>query len=747
MMSDRGHQARRVRQALFRSGSAVVFLTVAFGLPISAAAAESGGAAPQMIEELVVTAEKRQESLQDIPASISAFSGDRIAQSGARSIVDVQFLAAGLNFGQDRAGVLRTSIRGISSNVGPESAVAVHLDGVYLGNRYDQVGAFFDVKRMEVLRGPQGTLYGRNATGGALNIITNDPTASSEAGAQITYGNYSLLETEGYASGPLLGDRVLGRVAFKTSDLPGYGRNLFSGEKVNGNLSSSGRAKLDIRVTDDLIVKLSADYARNQSTYADEVSRIFSAVPLMPEARGQFEATGFDSNRNRANYQDARAWGGSAKVEWDLGYATVTSLTGYRRVDKDGAVDIDGTPEDAGYWRTAHQRNNEVSQEVNVASAAESKLRWIVGAFYYRNNLGQFNDIPLPLLNSATASPEIFSNLISYRTNAYAFYGQATYPIFENLKLTLGGRYSDEKNHDLETRQVLPGAMTTLDASNSSHAFTPRVSLEWHVTDDVNAYATYAKGFKSGGFNPGTNDPSNFRPEHVANYEVGLKSMFLDRRVLLNLAAFYMKYDDLQVSTRVLIPPGTPATRVVNAASATIKGVEAEFRASAGAHLSFDGNLAYLDARYDDFNQASDPVGATTYPFDVPPGARARSATGNQMMGAPKWSVNAGAEYAFDLADWEGAFRLEYAYQSTVYFTPWEDLRGAKQGPAGVINARLTLNSADEDWSVSFWGRNLTDERIYSNLAEFNDGAFTGLFRSATYRPPRTFGVTVGKHF
>jgi iron complex outermembrane receptor protein len=720
----------------------VLALGVATGFSPSTASAQEAAPDAQVIEELVVTAEKREQNLQEVPAAISAFSGDRIEKSGIRNIVDIQFLAAGLNFGQDRDGVLRTSIRGISSNVGVESAVATHLDGVYLANRYDQTGAFFDVARVEVLRGPQGTLYGRNATGGAINIITRDPAREAEAGGQVTFGNYNLIETEGFVTGPILDEKVRGRIAFKTTDLPGYGRNKYDGSRVNGSATTSGRAKLDIDASDAVRVQLSADYTHLQSTLADEISRVFPEVPLQVESLGFVLPREYDSNRSRPNNQDVVAYGGRAKVDWDLGPVTLTSLTGYRRVNSNSTFDIDGTPFDIAYFKFNRKRSAEVTQEFNLSSNGEGPFRWILGAYYLDNEVKGAYQVPIPVFGL-----EIVSNLISYRTKAYAAFAQASYDFSPSLSLTVGGRYSEESSKDYETRQIFVGApIATQRLDNSASSFTPKVSLQWKATDDINLYATYAKGFKSGGLNPGAFDGSNFAPEKVTNYEVGLKSLLFDRALMINIAAFYMDYTDLQVNTTVIIPPGIPAVRIVNAAKAEIKGLEADFRAVLGEGFSFDGNLSLLDAKYVDFAGAVDPIGPSTFPFDVPVGARTRSASGNRMSSAPKFSTNLGAEYRFsEVGSWTPTLRGEYSYQSRVYYTPFEDLRDVSQKPVGVFNARLEFRDESEGWTAAVWGRNLTDERMINDATELS--ASQGQFREQTYRPPRTFGVTVGKSF
>lgn len=700
--------------------------------------------AQRQMDVIIVTAEKVEQNLQDVPISIAAFRGDRIEKSGARSVEDIQFLAAGLNFGTDRDGVLRTSIRGISSNVGNESAVATHRDGVYLADRYDQISAFFDLERVEVLRGPQGTLYGRNATGGAINIITKDPTSAPEAGLKLTVGNYGLIATEGFGSGPL-GNSVRGRIAFKSTSLDGYGRNLSSGEGVNGNSLVAGRAKLDFEISDNSELQLAADYADRRSTTANEVSRAFAELPLLQESTGFVLARGFDSNRTRPTFQSVEAYGGHARLNWDIGFATLTSLTGYRRISTNTPLDVDGNPFEIVHFAFNKRRAREITQELNLSSSGGQALTWIVGAFYFNNRLSGAYDVVLPVFGDFVIRQE----LIKYDTDAFAVFGQATYDLTQDLSFTVGARYSDETSEDLETRQFLingEGALLTQELSNSASSFTPKVSLLLRATDDINLYATYAKGFKAGGLNPGLFDGSDFKPERVTNYEIGLKSLLFGRNLMLNVSAFYMDYTDLQVNSFVVIPPGIPALQIVNAAAANIKGVEAEFNVLLGSRFSIDGNVALLDANYTDFDEALDPIGPTSFPFTEPLGARTRSASGNRVVSSPEFSANLGAEYTLsDVGDWTPTLRGEFSYQSRIYFTPFEGLRNTSQPPVSVINAQLEFANERDGWTIAIWGRNLTDELMVSNLVEL--AASQGPFQERNYRPPQTYGFTLGKEF
>ncbi|MBL7097293.1 MAG: TonB-dependent receptor [Alphaproteobacteria bacterium] len=721
----------------------------------------------------MVTAQKRTEDVRDVAASINAFSGDRLIESGIKNIEDLQFLSAGLEFGHDRSGNLSTSIRGISSNIGTESGVAMHLDGVYLANNLDRTGAFFDVARLEVLRGPQGTLYGRNATGGAINIITKDPTADTEIGGRVTFGNYDLIETEGFLSGPIISDKVLARFSFKTSNLPGYGIDIYNGERINGADSVSLRGKLIADVTSDITVRLSVDYYRSISSDDDQVARVNPAIPLGPEARGYFEPTGFNSNANPPDRQDTRTLGASARIDWDLGFASLSSLTGYRTMDRGDRIDIDGTNENCCYFKKDNSHNIEVTEELNLTSAGTGPFQWIAGIYFYSNHYTADRDVPIP--NIALAFPpgtppavialnsEIFAGVNGYNTNAYAFFGEASYQLLDNLKLTVGGRYSHESSSDDEFKQPPVGyhqcpaaPCTVIVPPINSSAFTPKATLQYNFAEDIMAYATYSQGFKSGGYNVGNNDPISFKPEKVKNYEIGAKATLFGGMLQANLALFDMEYTDLQVRTVVITSSGTPSGRVVNADSARIRGAELDFFGAPLDYLTVDGNMSFLDTDYTKFPQAADPV--------LPAAVSVLGATGNQLVQAPRFTSNLGANLSFPVYSWSGIFRVEWSHSSTVYYTPFNThppalpapyaalfpfaLRNDWQNPYDIINLRLSFTNKDQDWDVALWGKNLNDALVISSLGEATDTpVFTGSFTTRTFRPPRTFGITISKNF
>lgn len=690
--------------------------------------------------EIIVTATKRTESLKDIPISISAFDGGRLQESGVKNIEDVQFLNAGLTLGHERSGELRISIRGISSNVGLEGGVAVHEDGVYLSQRLDQSRAYFDVSRLEVLRGPQGTLYGRNATGGAVNIITNDPTQVLEGGALVTFGNYGLIEGEAFASGPM-NDQVAARIAVKVSNLPGYGYNFYTRGRVNGEDSTSVRMKIAYKPVDAITLKLTGEYSNTNSNYDDQIARLFPTTPLATEINGFVPPTGFDSNTNYPDEQHTKIGAVTLRGEFDLGFANITSITGYRKLSRAAPIDIDGSPQDRAAFLHNNSSNKQFSQEFDIASKENGSIDWLIGGYYFNNVNRQDRDVILTL----TGGSHILNSVQPYQTIAYAGFGEVGIRFSKTLKLTLGGRYSSETSKLDEKRSL--STTSTIHGRGTWNSFTPKAALSWEVTPRATAYATVSRGFKSGGFNPGTFVAKSFAPEYVTNYEVGVKGTAIGGALRFSLAAFYMKYTDLQVQTYVNTT-GVPQSLIVNAANATIKGVEGDFLIKPIQRFSIDGNFSVLNAKYDHFLFADASI-------PPPPGGAApdsngnRDVSGNRMVNAPPFSANVGATYEAPVGiDWKIQLRGELSYYGRNYFTPLENFRGVSQSPYTLVNARLGIKQdRDTGWNFAVFVRNITDKRVAGFMLENYGVPYTGIFKATTFKPPRTYGVSAGYRF
>lgn len=692
------------------------------------AASETAGP----IEEIIVTATRRAQNVQDVPISMNVFSGERLEESRVENMQDIQFLAAGVHV-TDALGSMRITIRGIGVNQlngTAESGSATHRDGVYLGNFSDVGMGFFDVERIEILRGPQGTLYGRNATGGAVNIISRAPTDSFEAGGRVTVGNYSLVETEGYAGGPIVEGRLNGRLAFLTRKNDGYTENLFNGDGYNNADTAAVRARLRYQPRDDLQVDLIADYGRDDGIPVGVVRRGVGVTQLVGEQLGgTFPEGERKVNLDDGQKNDKTSWGMTADVQWDLPWATLKSLTAYRDNSVDFINDYDGTDAKVGTINLLTRDVEQVSQEFTLASTNE-KLDWVAGLYYYGSDYSQVIDsVRLYNINSEV---DVFSD----ETNdAYAAFGEGTYHFTDRLSLTLGARYGYEKKA-LDARVTFNGTQTGRDdLSDDWTAFTPKGALNYAFSDTVMGYVTIGKGFKAGGYNSDATQGRPYDPEEVINYEVGTKTELFDRRLRANLALFYMDYDDLQVFTRDNDPvTGGTVDVVTNAAQSVIKGVELDLQAQLATRLSVDGTVSYLNAQYDDWTDAIDVARGGT--FDV---------SGNPLIHTPKWAVNLGASYGIPLGNWGQAWlRAEYSHMSRVYFTPFAgvDAPETTQEPYDLINASLRVEDLGNRWTLTLWSKNLTDELVQST-GRPGGGALTGLITYVNYLPPRTYGATL----
>ncbi len=686
-----------------------------------------------VLEEIIVTATRRAASMQDVPVSISAYSGNKLKESGVNNVQDLQFLTAGLQV-HTLSGKARIALRGVGSdiiNVGAESGVAMHLDGVYIAQQHEVGLGFFDVERIEVLRGPQGTLYGRNATGGAVNVISKSPTQEFEAGASVTIGNYNHIETEGYISGPLAGDKLTARVVFKTREHDGYTLNIFDGDRLDEEGLSAARASLRYEPSPDFRVDVIADVARDHSMPSSVVTRVPGGDPLPFELGGGELPTGRAVNHNDEDVVRTDAWGLSAKLLWDTEDFTLSSLSAYRDSYRFMRQEVDGGNTSLTWVAGEHNNTWQFSQEMTIASAGDSDLEWIAGAYYFHGFVSQFGDVFVPL--QVTYSADYF------KTDAYAAFAEASYPVLDRLTLTLGGRYSYEK-------KAIAGALIIplLDSvdfqalEDSWSAFSPKVALTYEINDDVSAYATVSKGFKAGGYNGGFGVAANplgaYDPEKATNYEVGVKAGLLDGRVQANLSLFHMDYTELQVSARRIVPGADlEVTAVQNAASSRIRGAELEVQARLTEQFSVDINAAYLDAIFKNWPDAATLIGTS------------QDVSGFQLLNAPKWAINAGAAYTMPVGSWGYAsLRGEYAYKSRVYFDPFENL-DASQEAVGMLNGRLTLEDADGNWSIAAWVKNATNEFVASRRTV----GITAEVVSATtlLLAPRTYGLTVSYNF
>ncbi|HEX2594096.1 MAG TPA: TonB-dependent receptor [Rhizomicrobium sp.] len=703
------------------------YLLGAAVLPVLAGSSVIGSALPvsaaEPIEVVYVTAEKRSEEIQKVPAAISALDDEALRRSHVDTMAGIENMVPNVQFGSGDAAAL-ISIRGISTLVlgpGEDPGVAVHLDGVYLGRAQYQNAAFYDVSRVEVLRGPQGTVNGRNATGGAINIITQEPTFDFGGYADVSFGNYNLVKTTGAVGGPI-SDSTAWRVAWRTENHKGYTPNTNTDEFLDGANEQSVRAellsKLDSRT--ELLLTVDGDFA-DTGGYANIVLGTVTGLPLPAEALGGTIAAGRRVSANDPAYYRREVYGASAKFTVDFDDVLLTSTTGYRQMRERSAVDLDGTSFD--FMHAKYTRNqNQFSEELNIVSDTDSRLKWLAGLYYFHEhqNSDETYSFPSVGFDLSIGGPPT--------TNSYAAYAQATYALTDQIDLTAGARYTDDRKNSHEYSVIPQFAINgQADLKGNWSAVTPKFVINYKPSDDTMFYASASRGFRSGGFNIGGLQGTAFSPEFVWSYEGGMKHQSSDRRYTVNLAVFQSDYTDMQVfQIRSLL------ATVENAASATIKGVEGEFTALPTDDIRFDLNASYTDATFDQFSSV-DQAHAALGLIDL---------SGNQVPRAPRVKVNVGLEKSWTLEN-NGAFSLrgEYHYTSRVYFSEFNDPL-ISQKPVGVWNALATYETADGRYRLSAFADNIGNETIYNN--KLVGAQILGFNIISSPAPPRTFGVELG---
>jgi iron complex outermembrane recepter protein len=730
----------------------IAFFGVALGvlavsLPgIAQAQATPVAASPpsDQIEEIVVTAEKRSENLQDAAIAVTAITG---AALDARHIVDVQSLAESLpnfDFGV-YSGNAHLAMRGLgldSVNPGAEGRVAFYDDGVYISRPADVLGTFFDVSRVEALRGPQGTLYGRNATGGSINLITNDPTSTLRGYYEQTVGNFGQTIEEGAISGPIV-DRIQGRFAFQVDDHSGYGHNLVTGSQIDNARTFSFRGKLNIEISDSVDLRLSADYHKeHDANYgfhymgAGNPTATPTGVLLgAPSVADSYDIATAENPRN-----DRNIWGAAAVTTWKISDTTsLKSITGYRYSKYNDFSDATGEGFNLLPFDQVEQSNSE-SEELQLAQTND-KYNWIAGLYYFHEYIDSFSLAPL---SAGLFGGPVAEQLEGYwaggnlRTTAAAVFGEFNYHFTDKFAATAGLRYGWEKKSVIDglqfdvSRLYSPSNPLDLAATQNDsitqNAVTPKAGLNYEIAANVLSYFTVSKGYKSGGFDNGAVAPP-YGAETVWAYELGLKGQWFDRRLQSNLAAFLYEATNLQVS---VIQDTQVFTK--NAAAADAKGIEEEITAVLAKGLKADASVGYLISRYKSFTTA-DPQRPYLGPIDL---------AGRYLPQAPTTNLQAGLQQTWDTAVGALTLRGEGYYVSKIYFTPF-NVDVNSMGGNFKANAFLNYLSGDEHWSGQLYGRNLTDKKVIAYSTPTS--AFDGFPVVGYLEPPRTYGVQVGFHF
>lgn len=758
--------------------------------PISGAIAMVGATifsqavlAEYILEEVVVTAQKRAQSIQDIGIAVTAFSGDDMKELGFNTPADMAAQTPGMDI-KTTVGTQNPiiTIRGVGSNdtnANNNPSAAVHVDEVYLPSSAYLGFQLFDIERVEVLKGPQGTLYGRNSTAGAVNFITRKPTDSFEALIEATVGNFGQLDAEGFVSGPI-SDSVRGRVAVSSKQSDGHIKTIgtrgyenvggedfgtddngvprvvpdigsYQGDSKTGGLDVlSWRASIEADASDTVMISAGIHGSQDNSE-----NFIYKWKGEFLGYEGDGSSDPFDTASTILPEIDAEALGGYFRIEADFSFATLTAVTGYETLDRT-MEEEDGSP--LRFFDTVFEDDlNAFSQEIRLSNTTDNGTSWVAGFFY--------SEEEADVTKTAIATDDFLTWPVTnfeQEGEAWALFGQVEQPLSEVFKLTVGLRYTDEeKTYDggsidadpyntgilgpgpgglRDFGILVPDRTTSIDTQKWDDTdLSGKVALVYTPNDDWLVYASYSKGYKAGGFdgstitNPTSNRSDNpdlspvsgqnpilapFDSETLYAFELGFKSTLADSTLQLNGSLFNYQYEDMQVEAAVETEIGTTSIRT-NAGEAEIQGIELEawYRPLPGLDLKV--GVALLDTEVTKWDGAED--------FE-----------GNETPDSPESTFNGLARYGWQLDSGPYmAASVDFSYTDTMFKTVGNEEIG-KTDSYSLVNARLSMTGTDDNWHLALWGKNLADEEYVSNVRIFDASA-----QQLVYGMPRTYGLTL----
>lgn len=681
------------------------------------------------IADIVVTAQKREERMQNVPVAVTAFSADTLVSKGVKSLTDLGMVTPGLVFPTSGIGG-SPRIRGVGTQIsvgGNENSVAIYVDGVYFPSAGANLMGFNNIAQVAVLKGPQGTLFGRNATGGLLQITTRDPGQDFEGNAQVGYGNLNTFSGSAYAGGPL-SDGLAADIAVDYKDRQdGFGKNLFNGQKVGNSESLSLRSKWKASLGDATNATLILDYSRLKGGFP-----AYRPVPNeLPLTGVPFAGKKFDVNSDVQPWSDNEDYGASLNLTHEFSGVKLVSISAYRHGDWKFAFDSESLPLPILSANGAVP-DKMFSQELQLISTGNDRFSWALGLYYFNRKSGF---VPAHLVAPALGFLQDFST--RQNTESFAGYGQATYKVTDSTAFTLGLRLTTETKsfaaagvfHNLSPALDFPLGPTA--DSRKVTKLTWRAAVDHHINDDVMIYASYNRGFKSGGYDPTSVAVASYiKPEVLDAFEVGLKSDLLDRHLRINAAAFYYDFQDIQLNTYL---NGLPA--VYNGKSAKTYGLDLDITAVPAAGLTLTAGLGYVHDRFDDFQIARTaivPTGGITQLANI-------SADGKRLPNTPDWTVDLGIEYKVPIGGSNLTLSADYFHSDKWFSDPENRLA---QGSYSLVNASATLSFAQDRYSVRIWGKNLGNVAYASQL--FPQVPVADVL---AYAEGRTFGVTVGAKF
>ncbi|NRB37102.1 MAG: TonB-dependent receptor [Pseudomonadales bacterium] len=671
------------------------------------------------LEEVIVTATKTgPTNQQKTPLSITAIGADALRLSSLQTIKDLPLMAPGISISQN-VGYGQLYIRGIGSNsvfAGSDPSSTIHVDGVYLSRPLAVFNEFLDLQQIEVLRGPQGTLYGRNATGGTINLITKKPTQAFSFKGNVDLGSFNKRGVQATVNGAIT-QKVSANLALSALQRDGYIENIHALGSSDFNDQDRAQARMAVRyqATEHLLIDLSADYFdRDESApqFRPQVQPASNKPPLSPALTPQ-KMKDWELNIAFESSGKERSKGTALHVGWRINESSKwVFISSYRENDYSFDTDSDFSEIDALISHFSDIQS-QASQEIQYHFRNEY-LTLVSGLYWFNEDLQTAAAVDLLFLGIQPAPINTFD--IENETRASAFFIDSQYALTSELSLLLGGRYSYEEK-DFHITKNSPVTDKTVNDSWSD--FSPKLGLQWLYRENIFTYATITKGFKSGGFN--VSDGLSFEPEHLLAYEVGSKTDFLQQRLRLNSSVFYYDYTDLQVLTAI----GAGAGSIINnAADARLYGFEIELTAQVNNWWQLQSNVSFLSAEYQDYQLTI-----------------TNNAAGNTLNSAPKGSFSLISDM-YQNFNWGNLlYRVEFFWQDTVYFSALND-DVMKQDAYSLVNGSINYYSRDETWLIQLYAKNLANT-VYANAGL--DFSPTGV--NLSINEPRIVGIKASYSF
>ena len=773
------------------TGTAILALACGFALLLPWKAS-----AQQMLDEIVVTAQRRAENLQDVPISVNAFTADMVEKQRIQDFHDLGLAIPGFSINTFSKSRMNPSLRGGSSSLsgaGADGAVGMFIDDMYYGGPGDFEIDLFDVERIEVLRGPQGTLFGRNTTGGAIVVTTKDPGEELEGKLEATYGGYDLLQFRGLVSGPLT-DNLFGSLAFSSTDRDGTSFNRTTGNDIDNTNRASVRGKLRWVLDNDLEAKLSFGFSKHDESGLAR-DQIFGVnLPVTHEGLVDVGFVPETKSRVTNQFSDgdyvSEQFTAGLHIEKGLEYGQLLSITSGRYFDSHESLQtITGSPVPV-YAYGEPREATVISQEFRFLSELEGPLNFVSGFYFYHadeertpDNLAHWDldtttasfqaatfcpfqdpaDTAFFLVTPACTGPGLvtagnrtvtldslyelheFTFFERVDTTSYAVFTEAKYDILDSLTLTGGVRWTHDKK-DMEGGtdgdpdfffNPVPGLRVSDEESWGEVTY--RVGLDWHVTDDIMLYGTTSKGFRSGAYDVAQSDPAlssaPVDPEIVFSHEIGMKSSWFNDRVRLNVTAFDVTYENLQF----FVNTGA-ASITTNAGEASVQGVEVDFLAAITEALTFRFQFSHQDGDSEGIPAAAE------IPDGTPP------------QGTVPYTYIAALDYSTPLANGgQLSMGVDFTHKEP-YGLEFNDVPQFVSEVEALVNARISYRFPGDQWEISLWGKNLTDEDIvvygqdfwfalYDTNTFLVDQAIQTETAQPRYADPLTWGITVGYSF